>query len=330
MNPRIIVSVLETAPATHDAALTRAVSLARWHAAELHVVDVGPPRGHGEHDAGTSAGTRDARIARARRAADAEGVAITSATLRGDPVHAIADYAARVEADVVVAGTEPRRGDGYWSAGSFAAALGTAASASTIAVSSDVPPTMSALAPFRSIVAAVDFSDASARALSAAVSLVRAGGAHLTVLHVLEYPVDFTYAGAWALAVIEDLDARVAGIREDLWSLVASDLADRVDVEVSTVSATPADVIVDAAAAARADLVVLGLPRRRRLDPLVAGSTAHAVVRRAASPVLLVPGPVTAPALTPVPARRGLAHRLAVAGWGRALAAMSALRPPEL
>ena len=40
-----------------------------------------------------------------------------------------------------------------------------------------------------------------------------------------------------------------------------------------------------------ADLVVLGLPRRSRMEEFVAGSTVHRVLRRTTSPVLLVPGP---------------------------------------
>lgn len=129
MKPRAIVSVLDPTPATNDVALTRALSLAEWHDAELHVVDVGPSRPAA--DGGPDA-VRDAladRIDRAIRSGGAVGVAVTPVVLAGPPVRALADYTDRVRADLVVVGREARRSDGYWTAGSFATALGTAVAA---------------------------------------------------------------------------------------------------------------------------------------------------------------------------------------------------------
>lgn len=293
MRPRTIVCVLETAPATLDAALMRAVSMARWYEAELHVVEVRPSHGYDDRACDTGQDALTARITRGMQAAGAGRVAVTPVGLRGNPVHASADYAGRVGADLVIAGTEPRRSDGYWSAGSFAAALGTAASASTMAIASEAPLVAPATTPFRTILAAVDFSEASSRGLSVALALAQEGDARLRVLHVPEYPFDLTYSGAWALAALEEMDTQVAALEARLRSLLPTGDAGGVDVEVATVSATPADAIVEAALEHAADLIVLGLPRRRRLDPIVAGSTAHKVVRRALSPVLLVPGPAT-------------------------------------
>ena len=300
MKPRAIVSVLDPTPATNDVALTRALSLAEWHDAELHVVDVGPsrPAADGGGDA-----ARDAladRIDRAIRSAGAVGVAVTPAVLAGPPVRALADYADRVQADLVVVGREARRGDGYWTAGSFATALGTAVASPTMAVSGPHTPSVAA-SPFRQILAAVDFSEASLRALSAALALAQESAGRLRLLHVVDgFPYDSAYSGAHALRLINEFRARVARVNGELRSLVPADAFNWSDIDVETVSGTAHGAIVTAAAERPTDLIVLGLPRRHRLEQLVAGSTAHKVVRRATAPVLLVPGPAT-----PVLQRRG-------------------------
>ena len=67
------------------------------------------------------------------------GVKVIPAVLSGSPVRAIADYTNRVSADLIVVEKKARRGSGYWSAGSFAVALGKAVKAPTIAVPSDDP-----------------------------------------------------------------------------------------------------------------------------------------------------------------------------------------------
>lgn len=300
MKSKTIVSVLDPTPATNDVALTRALSLAEWHDAELHVVDVGASRP--AVDGGPDA-ARDAladRVDRAIRSSGAAGVAVTPAVLAGPPVRALADYADRVAADLVVVSREARRGDGYWTAGSFATALGTALAAPTMAVSS--PHTHPAAAsPFRQILAAVDFSEASLRALSAALALAQESAGQLRLLHVVDgFSYDSTYSGAHALRLINEFRARVTRVNRELRSLVPPDAFNWSDIDVETVSGTAHGAIVTAAAERPTDLIVLGLPRRHRLEQLVAGSTAHKVVRRATAPVLLVPGPAT-----PVLHRRG-------------------------
>lgn len=300
MKPRAIVSVLDPTPATNDVALTRALSLAEWHDAELHVVDVGPSRPAA--DGGPDA-VRDAladRIDRAIRSGGAVGVAVTPVVLAGPPVRALADYTDRVRADLVVVGREARRSDGYWTAGSFATALGTAVAAPTMAVAS-LPTPAAVASPFRQILAAVDFSEASLRALSAALALAQESAGQLRLLHVVDgFPYDSAYSGAQALRLINEFRARVARVNGELRSLVPPDAFNWSDIDVETVSGTAHGAIVTAAAERPTDLIVLGLPRRHRLEQLVAGSTAHKVVRRATAPVLLVPGPAT-----PVLHRRG-------------------------
>jgi nucleotide-binding universal stress UspA family protein len=329
VKPRTIVSVLDSSSAAPDTALLRALSLARWYESDLHVLDLRPARSGDEDDRPLSHEALDERISRGARAAGAAGVVITPTRLAGSAVPAVADYAARVAADLVVVGTEPRRRDGYWSAGSFAAALGTAVSAPTMAIAGDPAPVVSRT-PFSTILAAVDFSPVSLTALLRAVAIAGDSGGRVKVVHVLEgYPYDATYSGAWALHLIDELDARIARVNRQLRAVVRHDAGRGVEIDVATVTGVAADAIVTAAAEEAADLIVLGLPRRHRFEQLVAGSTAHKVVRRANAPVLLVPGPAAARLFDSAEDRAGYLPLPSMARWSLADPAVAADRAPS-
>jgi hypothetical protein len=67
------------------------------------------------------------------------------------------------------------------------------------------------------------------------------------------------------------------------------------------VSGIPHDAILAAATARRADLIVMGLPRRPRLEEFLTSSTVKQVLRRTTRPVLIVP----------LPSSAGMAHAYA-------------------
>ncbi len=211
----------------------------------------------------------------------------------GHSVRAIAEYATRVSADLVVVGKDARRSRGYWASGGFASAVGRAVKVPTIAVRDDGSQIADASAACQHILAAVDFSAASRRALSEALGLARRAGGRLRLLHVLDgFPYESVYSGSRAFRLMDDLRARTARADAKLRSLIP-DALDGIEVEVGTVAGDAAGAIMSAAARQPTDLIVLGLPRRSRLSEMVGGSTAQKVLRRAASPVLLVPGPPT-------------------------------------
>ena len=203
---------------------------------------------------------------------------------RGSSVRAIADYTSRVGADLVVVGKKA----------SFAAAIGTAANIPTIAFPNDAAESAEASTPFRHILTAIDFSKASFLALSEALALAQQSGGRLTLLHVLDgFPYESVYSGSRALHLMRDFRARVATVNRELQSLIPRAALNWGEIEVATVYGKAHKAILTAASERRSDLIVLGLPRRPRLEQFLAGSTAHSVLRRATSPVLLVPGPAT-------------------------------------
>ena len=295
MKLKTIVSVLDSLPAATDVALRRALALAHWYESDLHVLHFGPWNSVDENGRDSVADELAKRLTHIAEESGTGGVNIIPAVLSGRPVRAIGDYAGRVSADLIVVGQKARRAGRYWSAGSFAAAVGKAVKSPTIAVPSGHTPRTDSEPLFRNILVPIDFSEASLRALSEALVLAQQSGGRLRLLHVLEgFPYETVYSGARAFRLIHDFRAHVARVNRELRSLIPADALNWTEIDVATVSGLVHDAIVATASDQRADLVVLGLPRRSRMEEFVVGSTVHRVLRRAASPVLLVPGPATA------------------------------------
>jgi nucleotide-binding universal stress UspA family protein len=268
------------------------LSLAHWYESDLHVVHVGSSNKVGESRGDAVRDDLGKRITRVVEGAGAAGVDVIPAVLSGNPVRAIAAYTDRVSADLVIVGKKARRGSGYWSAGSFATAVGKAVKSPTIAIASGHPWTTDTGTLFRNILVAIDFSEASLRALAESLVFAQQSGGHLRLLHVLDgFPYETVYSGSRAFRMMQDFRTRVARVNRELQSLIPPDALNWAEIDVATVSGQAHESIVSAASARGADLIVLGLPRRFRVEEVVAGSTVHRVLRRTTSPVLLVPGP---------------------------------------
>lgn len=153
------------------------------------------------------------------------------------------------------------------------------------------PPTISPWqCPPRTVLAAVDFSEASARAVAIAGLIASAFDAKLRALHSerFEPPPYFT------VEQIERLEAERRGAEaaasRHLAQFVAT--ATAYPVEPIVLDEPPVDAILHAAATA--DLIVMGSHRRRRPARWWLGSVAERVVRYAHVPVLVTRGSETA------------------------------------
>jgi nucleotide-binding universal stress UspA family protein len=152
-------------------------------------------------------------------------------------------------------------------------------------------PTSRWQCPPKSVLVAVDFGDASARALAVAGVVASAFGARLRVLHAerFEPPPYFT------IEQIERLKAErrmaQAAATDHLARFAAT--ASLYPVEAIVVDASPVDAVLDASATA--DLIVVGTHGRRGPGRWWLGSVAERVVRAAAVPVLVTRAAVTPP-----------------------------------
>ena len=272
------------------AAFSRALTLARRRDAELtllHAVGKSQPFGWHAHE-------RLAKLAAFRRSAEAAGVRVHVSVQHGDPAGVILLHARSRRPDLIVLGTHQHTGRERVRSGSVAETVTCRAEQPVLIVPAEATETDAA---FRNIVSAVDFSQASVRALHAALTLAQPGGGRVTLLHVLDrLPDAMVSSGSRALRLRDEYGARVKRVNRELARLMPADALNAYDVETQTVSGDVHDAVLSIAAERRADLIVLGSPSRLRRHQFASGSTVQRVLRRASCPVLIIRG-LPAPAV---------------------------------
>lgn len=143
----------------------------------------------------------------------------------------------------------------------------------------------------RRILYASDFSKASGKALTSAISLAKVNRAHLTVLHAYVPIVPLAPEQYIASSTWTQVDAETRRWAERQVNLLA-DKAKKAGVRVSAMMVTgdPAQQLVRMARSKRADLIVMGTHGRRGLSKFFIGSVAERVVATAPCPVMTVRG----------------------------------------
>jgi len=139
----------------------------------------------------------------------------------------------------------------------------------------------------RTIVAAVDFSECSDRALEAAIDLARSFGATLHVVHAFDLPVPMFNPYAVSVPVAYVTEAREAASRK-LEQAVEKVRAEGIEVHghLGEIPAAPA--IVRVADDLSADLIVIGTRGHTGIKHALLGSVAERTVRTAPCSVLTV------------------------------------------
>jgi nucleotide-binding universal stress UspA family protein len=145
-------------------------------------------------------------------------------------------------------------------------------------------------ASFRQVVCAVDFTKVSATALQAAAAFAAEGSGRMTLVHTVgEVARGMAFSGSEGAELAREQGRQNAAASRRLLRLVPHAVLKRYRVSAVVASGRPYRLIVEVASEIKADLIVMGLPRRSRVDEWLGGSTSRAVLRRAKSPVLLVP-----------------------------------------
>ena len=202
----LVIVPVDGSPETEHT-VAYAMGIARQRAADLHAIQV-VPRDGGLWVAPESETRLRARL-RALRA-PAEGVLVRIVTLRGPAESAIPAYTQLMGASLIVVdrnyGTSR-----LWRNTAVTTRLSRSSPVPVIVV----PPRMDGTASLslKRIVAAVDFTVASAMALRTAVDLSRRHGAHLTILHAMDAPRPMVLSGgaAWRLVQRLPAEARCSG-----------------------------------------------------------------------------------------------------------------------
>jgi nucleotide-binding universal stress UspA family protein len=279
---RILVAT-EYSPSS-ELALETAVALATQVGAELVVLHVFEQGGLA-FPFPLPEGVRDA--ARARLDQTVAGLRVrmlnASGVLReGAAWDQICTAAADLGADLVVVGTQGRRGLPRWVMGSVAERVVRLSPVPVLTVrsSSDVAILAGGMDRFRHILAPTDFSEASRRGVETATSLALDLGTSLTLAHVYELPSAASYlfeglAGEAEAEVGRLLEAELARVRGRVPG-----------VEGIVRRGDPWRGILDAAKERSADLVVMSTHGLHGLQRLLLGSVTEKIVRLSPIPVL--------------------------------------------
>ena len=143
---------------------------------------------------------------------------------------------------------------------------------------------------FNRILAATDFSPASAPAVAQAVRIAGEAGAELILVNAYEPPGAMTFGPYVASATLYDeIEAALRnGAEKGLKPLVEEACKAGVRVKPEVVTGVPSLAITEAATAHHADLIVIGTHGRGGLSRFLLGSVAQRVVATAPCPVLTV------------------------------------------
>ena len=163
------------------------------------------------------------------------------------------------------------------------------------------------MAPFRTIVAALDFSDTSRDALQAALELASPGHGRIHLLHVVPDVLRMPWMVEAPGIDFADLQRRSnEEAQERLTALAASLPRQRLDVSTAVVVGTAAIEIARYATEHAADVIVLGSHGHGVVKRYMLGSVAERVIRQATCPVLVVPHRTLRPTAFEVRAASGV------------------------
>lgn len=135
------------------------------------------------------------------------------------------------------------------------------------------------------VLAAVDFSDASARAVEHAALIAACAKGRVVLVHVVNVAPPAVGVDMTGMAPTLDVEGEMRAAREAMprFEQLAGPGA-----EVLVRVGSPQDEILRAARETGAEMLVMGTHGRRGLARMLVGSVAEAVARRAAVPVVLV------------------------------------------
>ena len=268
-----------------------AAALASWHEAELHVLNV-------ETASALSASGPDASFPLSIDALDqllaGDGDPPQHVDLKalsvvqeqrseGAPPETIVSYAEECEADLVVTGTQGRRGLQRFLIGSVTEEVLRTAPCPVLTVrNTDNPaPAWSV----RNILVPIDFSEDSLGALRHAKELALTHGAQITLLHAVE---EVVYPSAYGIEPTSLPGPQVVSrVEENLADLARTEIGYEHVVVQANVGYAPST-ILDYEQEHDVDLIAIATHGRTGLERMLLGSVAERVVRRSSAPVFVV------------------------------------------
>jgi nucleotide-binding universal stress UspA family protein len=277
-------------------ALDHAAVLARWYEAELTVLHVSPlmPTLFGMEPAVNAATLAPFdREALGRELLKFVGETANATPrpqllVRSGPAAAtVLGYAVENNTDLIVLGTHGRTGFERFMLGSVTEKVVRKATCPVLTVprgASEGPESPL----FGRILCAVDFSPASDRAAQYALSLAQEAKGQVTLLHVVEWLPDASFAKYPGFDVDHFRKSLLADARARTEALVPEEAQAWCEVDTRVVCGKPYQEILRIARNDDTHLVVLGVHGHGPIDRMLFGSTPQQVVRQAECPVLTI------------------------------------------
>lgn len=203
-----------------------------------------------------------------------------------EPVQEIANYGAAENFDLLVMGTHGRTGMAHLLMGSIAENLVRVASCPVLTVREHMEK--EDVSPYLNILVPVDFSAHAEKALKYGIALAMNFEATLTVLHVLDVPVQPAYYEIDESFLLQKQPGIEAMTHEALHHLVKKYAPKRLEYTAECIVGRAYAEIVNYASTHDSDLIVLGTHGLSSLQKFLLGSTAAKIVRHAPCPVLTV------------------------------------------
>lgn len=279
--PLVIVPV-DDSPET-ERTVRSAVSIAKQRGAEVHAIQVVGRRSGTLWRAPESERRLRARLRALRLGVGQDHVSMRIVTLRGEHESVIPAYAHLNGASLVVMGHH-YGSSRLWRNSSVASRLSRSSPVPVLVLPVLGPGNASSVSR---ILAAVDFTVASAIALRTAADWSNRLDARVIMVHAMEPLDQMAFSGGEAWRLVQRLPAEVKVLSKRLKRKAKA--SGFVDAEAVVVTGEAFRGIVATAKETRADLIVMGVAPRTRFDEAVSGSTLRAVLRRATVPVLVVP-----------------------------------------
>jgi len=141
----------------------------------------------------------------------------------------------------------------------------------------------------KSILVPVDFSEVTSKVISEAAALATDTGHRLSLLHVVNPTIVTTPYYITAVDIARELQERVKRAQERLEKHAAELREKNFEVSIEVLQGEAARSIVKAAEKPEIRYIVIGSHGHGRVYDLLVGSTAHGILRRAKTPVVIVP-----------------------------------------
>jgi nucleotide-binding universal stress UspA family protein len=140
------------------------------------------------------------------------------------------------------------------------------------------------------VLAAIDFSGASAAVIREAEYFAQALGANLTLLHVLQpNPDDFVGFEAGPPSVMVEHDNKFQSERAQLEQLAAAANSQGIKADARLIQGPTAETILHEADQFDSKLIILGSHGHGMLHQALVGSVSAEVVKQSKRPVLIIP-----------------------------------------